>query len=49
MNILGVTEMKIAKPNSSDLQIDLGKLSPGIYYVRFVVPGAVVTKKIVKE
>jgi hypothetical protein len=49
MNLLGETEMKIAKPNSPDLQIDLGKLSHGVYYVRFAMPGAVVTKKIVKE
>jgi hypothetical protein len=49
MNLLGATEMKIAKPNSSDLQVNLGKLSPGVYYVRFVMSGAVVTKKIVKE
>ena len=49
MNLLGAMEMKIAKPNSSDLQIDLGKLSPGIYYVRFAMQGAVVTKKIIKE
>lgn len=49
MNLLGSTEMKIANDNSSDLQIDLGKLSPGVYYVRFAMPGAVVTKKIIKE
>jgi len=49
MNLLGATEMKIAMSHSSDLRIDLGTLSPGVYYIRFSMPGAVVTKKIVKQ
>lgn len=49
LSVLGTVEMNIGKPNASNLQLDLGKLSPGVYYVRFAMPGAVVTKRIVKE
>ncbi len=49
LSLLGTVERTIAKPNSSDLQLDLGTLPHGVYYIRFAMPGAVVTKKIVKE
>jgi hypothetical protein len=49
VNILGAMQTEIAKPNASNFQIDLTTLPSGTYYVRFVMPGAVVTKKIIRE
>ncbi len=49
LSVLGTVEMNIAKPNASALQLDLGMLPSGVYYIRFAMPGAVVTKRIVKE
>jgi hypothetical protein len=49
INVLGVIQTEIAKPNASNFQIDLTTLPSGTYYVRFVMPGMVVTKKIIRE
>ncbi len=49
LNLLGANVMEVTKPNASGFQIDLTKLTPGIYYLRFVMPGAVITKKIVRQ
>jgi hypothetical protein len=49
LNLLGASVMEITKPNAAGFQIDLTNVTPGVYYLRFVMPGAIVTKKIVRE
>ena len=48
-NTLGETVMVEKNPKTPDLTLDLSKLAPGTYYVRFASASSVVTKKIVRE
>ena len=49
MNILGKKVVEIANPHSSDCTLDFSKLSPGLYYVIFLMGSSVLVKKIIKE
>jgi len=49
INVMGETVMKLHKPDSPGFSLDLSKLNPGTYYIRFSSPNSVVTKKIVKN
>ena len=47
--ILGKTVMVQKNPPDPDFTLDLSKLAPGTYYIRFASANSVVTKKIVRE
>jgi len=49
MNLLGETVMELKNLNSPDFTLDLSKLVPGTYYIRFSSANSVVTKKIIKN
>jgi len=48
-NVLGEMVTQQKNPPSSNLSLDLSKLVPGTYYVRFSSPNSVVTKKVIKD
>ena len=48
-NIIGETVMLQKNPPSPDFTLDLSKLVPGTYYIRFSSANSVVTKKIIKN
>ncbi len=48
-NTLGETVMEQKNPPVPDFTIDLSKLDPGAYYIRFSSANSVVTKKVVRE
>jgi hypothetical protein len=48
-NTLGETVMTQRNPIAPDFTLDLSKLDPGTYYIRFSLPNSVVTKKIIKK
>ena len=49
LNILGETVMQLKNVNSPDFTLDISKLVPGTYYIRFSLANSVVTKKIIKN
>jgi hypothetical protein len=49
MNLLGETVMEQKNPNSANFTLDLSKLVPGVYYIRFSSANLVVTKMVVRE
>jgi len=49
MNLLGETMMQLNNPHTSDFTLDLSKLVPGTYYIRFSSANSVVTKAIIKN
>ena len=49
LNILGETMMQLKNPHTSDFTLDLSKLIPGTYYIRFSSANSVVTKMVVRE
>jgi hypothetical protein len=48
-NTLGETVMEQKNPPAPDFTLDLSKLVPGTYYIRFSSANSVVTQKIVRE
>ena len=48
-NTLGETVMVQKHPSAPDFTLDLSKLAPGTYYIRFASANSVVTKKVVRE
>jgi photosystem II stability/assembly factor-like uncharacterized protein len=48
-NLLGESVIELANPNSPEFTLDLSKLPPGTYFVRFALPSEVITRKILKE
>jgi len=48
-NLLGETVLEFPHPNAPDFTLDLSKLPPGTYFVRFSLPNEVVTRKIMKQ
>jgi photosystem II stability/assembly factor-like uncharacterized protein len=48
-NIIGETVMVQKNPSAPDFTLDLSKLAPGTYYIRFSSANSVVTKKVVRE
>ena len=49
LNLLGATVMEPKNLHSSDFTLDLSKLVPGTYYIRFSSANSVVTKAIIKN
>ncbi len=49
VNVLGNTVMELKNMHSPDMILDLSKLAPGTYYIRFSSANSVVTKKIIKN
>jgi ligand-binding sensor domain-containing protein len=49
VNLLGETLMEASPQHESALNLDLSKLPRGNYFARFVSPGSVVTRMIVRE
>ena len=49
INLLGETAIALKNVHGSGFTIDLSKLSPDMYYIRFTAGTAVVTRKVVKE
>jgi len=49
MNVLGVAVQELARKAESNFTLDLSKLVPGTYYIRFSLANSVVTKKVVRE
>jgi hypothetical protein len=49
MNLLGETVMELKNLHSPDFTLDLSKLVPGTYYIRFSSANSVVTKMVVRE
>jgi hypothetical protein len=49
MNVLGVAVKEMARTTESNFNLDLSKLVPGTYYIRFSSANSVVTKKIIKN
>jgi hypothetical protein len=49
MNLLGETVMEQKNLHSPDFTLDLSKLVPGTYYIRFSSANSVVTKMVVRE
>jgi hypothetical protein len=47
-NILGEMVMEQKNPPAPDFTLDLSKLVPGTYYIRFSSPNSVVTKKVIR-
>jgi N-acetylneuraminic acid mutarotase len=48
-NILGESVLDLKNPPAPDFTLDLSKLLPGTYYIRFASANSVVTKKVVRE
>jgi Secretion system C-terminal sorting domain len=48
-NTLGETVMEQKNPSAPDFTLDLSKLVPGVYYIRFSSANSVVTKAIIKN
>jgi hypothetical protein len=44
VNVLGETVMELKNLDSQDFTLDLSKLTPGTYYVRFISAKSVTTK-----
>jgi len=48
-NALGETVLELRNPHSPEFTLDLSKLIPGTYYIRFSSENSVVTKKVIRE
>jgi hypothetical protein len=48
-NALGETAMVRRNRSAGEFTLDLSKLVPGTYYIRFASPTSVVTKMVVRE
>jgi photosystem II stability/assembly factor-like uncharacterized protein len=48
-NLLGEIELELTHPNAQEFTLDLSKLPPGTYFVRFSLANEVITRKIMKE
>jgi hypothetical protein len=49
MNLLGETVMEQKNLHSPNFTLDLSKLVPGVYYIRFSSANSVMTKKVVRQ
>ena len=49
LDLLGKTVLELMNPHTADLTLDLSKLIPGTYYIRFSSANSVVTKMVVKD
>jgi len=49
MNVLGVAVQEMARTMEPNFTLDLSKLAPGTYYIRFSSANSVVTKKVMRE
>ena len=47
LNMLGESVIEVRNPHTSDMTIDISKLSPGSYFARFASADQVVTKKLI--
>ena len=48
-NIIGESLIELADPNAMEFMLDLSKLPPGSYFVRFSMAEGITTRKILKE
>lgn len=49
LDLLGQTVMRPSVSNTPNFSLNMSKLAPGVYYVRFLMPNAVESKRIVKQ